>query len=113
MQLQMFDVGHGFCALLTGDNGNAVLFDSGHSDTFRPSLYLPARGFSAVQQLIITNFDHDHVSDLHNLLQTVAIQTISRNPSMSADRLTALKLEGGPMSDGLQSAIALHATYTA
>lgn len=113
MRLQLFDVGHGFCALLTGDNGNTVLFDSGHGDTFRPSVYLPVVGCTAVEQFIITNFDHDHVSDLHNLRRRVAIRSIWRNPSMPADRLRALKLEGGPLSEGLQAALDLHATYTA
>ncbi len=113
MRLQVFDVGHGFCALLVGDNGNAVLFDSGHDDAFRPSGYLPVIGCTTLEQFVITNFDHDHVSDLGNLRRTVYIRSISRNPSITADRLRVLKLQGGPLSDGLRAAIDLHGNYTA
>ena len=38
MNFQILDVGHGFCALLTADNGNIMLFDCGHKTApeFRP-----------------------------------------------------------------------------
>lgn len=112
MRFQVFDVGHGFCALLTADNGNVVLFDCGHSDTFRPSMHLAATGCRAVESLVITNFDHDHVSDLPNLLARLPVQTLYRNQTIPADALIRLKLEGGPLSQGLRSALDLHSKYT-
>lgn len=113
MRFQVFDVGHGFCALLTADNSNVALFDCGHSDSFRPSLHLVATGCAAVETLVITNFDHDHVSDLPNLLSRLPVQTLYRNRTIPADALVRLKLDGGPLSQGLRSALGLHSTYTA
>ncbi|MGQ9635921.1 MAG: ComEC/Rec2 family competence protein [Bryobacteraceae bacterium] len=113
MRFQVFDVGHGFCALLTADNGNLVLFDCGHSDSFRPSVHLAATDCTAVDALVITNFDHDHVSDLPNLLSILPVQTLYRNRTIPTAALVRLKLEGRPLSPGLQSALYLHNTYTA
>jgi beta-lactamase superfamily II metal-dependent hydrolase len=113
MRFQIYDIGHGFSGLLTGDNGSAVLFDCGHSDTFRPSIYLPHLGVQGLDQFIITNFDHDHVSDLDRLRASLPIRSISRNPTMPADQLRRLKLQGGPLSGGLAAAIELHSSYTA
>lgn len=113
MRFQVFDVGHGFCALLTADNGNVVLLDCGHSDSFRPSLHLAATGCTAVEALVITNFDHDHVSVLPNLLSLLPVQTLYRNRAIPTDALVRLKLEGGPLSHGLRSALDLHSRYTA
>jgi len=32
MEIKIFDVSHGFCALLVADNGNVALFDAGHNN---------------------------------------------------------------------------------
>lgn len=42
MQLQIFDVEHGACALLTADNGTRLMIDCGHNATtgWRPGSYL-------------------------------------------------------------------------
>lgn len=113
MRFQVFDVGHGFCALLTADNGRVALFDCGHGDDFRPSRHLAATGCIAVDALVITNFDHDHVSDLPSLLSLLPVQTLCRNRTIPADAMVRLKLEGGPLSQGLRSALDLHSRYTA
>jgi beta-lactamase superfamily II metal-dependent hydrolase len=112
MRLQIFDVGHGFCALLTADNNNIILFDCGHDDDFRPSIHLLSVGCTAIQTMVITNFDHDHVGDLHNVRARLPIQVLHRNRSIPADTLTRIKLEGGPLSDALRSAIHIHRSYT-
>jgi beta-lactamase superfamily II metal-dependent hydrolase len=98
--------------MLKADNGNVALFDCGHSDKFRPSSYLAEIRCSGVEALVITNFDHDHVSDLPNVLSALPVRIFFRNRTISADALVQLKLEGGPLSQGLQSAISLHKTYT-
>jgi beta-lactamase superfamily II metal-dependent hydrolase len=111
MRLQIFDVGHGFCALLVGDNGNVALFDCGHDEFFRPSIYLPSIAVTAVEKFVVTNFDGDHVSDLANLRARIPISTIWRNPTIPADTLRRLKLQGGPLTTGLAAVIDMHGSY--
>lgn len=113
MEIRIFDVSHGFCAYLIADNGNVMLFDCGHNERtgFRPSQYLPRSGCTGIEYLIIHNFDQDHVSDLPNLLNVLPVQMLYRNRSISPEQLTALKLESGPITQAMQSAIDMHASY--
>lgn len=113
MEVRIFDVSHGFCAYLTADNGNVMLFDCGHNErtNFRPSSYLPQNRCTAIEHLIIHNFDQDHVSDLPNLLDVLSVQVLYRNRSISPETLTALKLENGPITCAMQAAIDLHSNY--
>jgi beta-lactamase superfamily II metal-dependent hydrolase len=114
MEIKIFDVTHGFCAYLIADNMNVMLFDCGHNERtgFRPSEYLPRNNCTGIEHLIISNFDQDHVSDLSNLIGTgLPIEVFFRNGSVSADQLTALKQESGPITASMQAAIDLHAAY--
>jgi len=113
MTVTIFDVGQGFCAYLIADNSNVILFDCGqNADTgFKPSEYLPAHGCNAIEEFIMTNFDQDHISDLPGLLDNVHIQVFRRNRSITPEQLSALKLESGPLTGAMQSAIGLHRRY--
>jgi len=113
MEIKIFDVTHGFCAYLVADNGNVMLFDCGHNEItdFRPSDYLTRIGCRSIEHLIIHNFDQDHVSDLHNLLNVINVQVLFRNRSISAEQLTALKLEKGPLTIAMKAMIDLHSEY--
>jgi beta-lactamase superfamily II metal-dependent hydrolase len=113
MEIKIFYVTHGFCAYLVADNGNVMLFDCGHNEitNFRPSAYLPQNGCKSIEHLIIHNFDQDHVSDLPNLLKVLPVQVLYRNRSISPERLTALKLESGPITSAMKAAIDLHSQY--
>ncbi|MDP8213432.1 MAG: hypothetical protein P9X22_09145 [Candidatus Zapsychrus exili] len=84
MEIKIFDVSHGFCAYLIADNGNVMLFDCGHNEgaKFYPSEYLIKNGCKGIEQLIIQNFDQDHVSDLPNLRKALPIKTFSCNRSL-------------------------------
>ncbi|WP_220635539.1 ComEC/Rec2 family competence protein [Georgfuchsia toluolica] len=97
MEIEIFDVEHGACALLTADNGCRLLFDCGHntSTDWRPSKSLPARGIHAVDALVVSNYDEDHVSDFPNLMSSVLVQTLIRNPSVRPRDLLSLKSESG------------------
>lgn len=113
MQFHIFDVGHGFCALLVAENGSVALFDCGHDDTgFRPSVYLPSQGIRTVHRFHLSHFDADHVSDLHNLRTKVHIESLTRNPTMTASDLRRQKLQGGPLDAGLDAALNMHESYT-
>jgi len=97
MDIEIFDVEHGGCSLVTADNGRRILVDCGHnsSTNWRPSQALPARGIQQVDRLIVSNYDRDHVSDLPDLLTNVGVPVLSRNPSVSPELLRAMKAENG------------------
>ena len=97
MEIRIFDVEHGGCALVTADTGAHMLIDCGHNGTtgWRPSLYLRALGVTHLEQLIVTNYDEDHVSDLENLARTVSFGFLLSNPSVSGSDLQRLKRRNG------------------
>ncbi len=97
MKLEIFDVEHGQCALLTGDDGARLMLDCGHntSTNWRPSTHLKSLGVTALDWLVVTNYDEDHVSDLPNLLRTVHVRLLSRNRSVDGSDLRKLKSEHG------------------
>ena len=97
MEIEIFDVEHGGCALVTADNRRRILVDCGHNSTtgWRPSQYLPERGIRQIDRLIISNYDRDHVSDLPAVLANIGVPVLSRNPSVWPDLLRAMKAENG------------------
>lgn len=115
MEFRIFNVGHGFCALLVADNRNVMLFDCGHDDGigFRPSTHLREIGCTAIERLISSNYDEDHISDLHRLARVLPIRTLCRNRSISPQSLRQLKLQGGPLSPSMETLLDMHNRYTA
>jgi beta-lactamase superfamily II metal-dependent hydrolase len=97
MNLTIFDVEHGACALLTCDNGQRLMLDCGHnaSTGWKPGDYLASIGVGTLDMLAITNYDEDHVSGIDNLLKRVDVKLLLGNPTVSADVLTRLKSETG------------------
>lgn len=88
--LQVFDVEHGACSLLTipmqGGNCMRMLIDCGHNATTKwyPGEHLRNLGITRIDQLVITNYDEDHVSGYPNLLQQgVCFDWILRNPTVA------------------------------
>lgn len=112
MKLTIHDVGHGQCISLIHKNGNVMLWDCGHSENSRPSVFLPKLGINKIDYFFITNFDEDHISDLPNLRRNVQLKSMFRNKSISAEQLRALKLESGPISDAMHSMIDMLNSYT-
>lgn len=95
--LEIFDVEHGQCSLLSSDAGAHMLIDCGHNGTsgWRPSGMLRARGIDRLDELVITNCDEDHASDLPNVRATVPIDILTRNPTIIGNDLYLLKAQGG------------------
>ena len=50
MTFEILNVEHGFCAYVVGSDGGVLLFDCGHSEMNRPSVYLPARGIMSIRR---------------------------------------------------------------
>jgi beta-lactamase superfamily II metal-dependent hydrolase len=103
MDLKIFDVEHGACALLTADNYTRLMIDCGHNATtgWKPGTYLKQNGIAALDMLAITNYDEDHVSGAENLFANVHVEWLLRNPSVSASTLKYLKSEDG-MGPGIE-----------
>lgn len=95
--LEIFDVEHGQCSLLSSDAGAHMLIDCGHNGAtgWRPSGMLRYRGIERLDELVITNCDEDHASDLANVRATVPIGILNRNPTVSGFDLYQLKAQGG------------------
>jgi beta-lactamase superfamily II metal-dependent hydrolase len=95
--LEIFDVAHGQCSLLTSSTGAHLLIDCGHNGGtgWRPSEMLRYRGIRHLDELIITNCDEDHVSDLPGVLNAVSVGILNRNPTVSGADLFRLKEQRG------------------
>lgn len=97
VELRIFNVEHGACALLTCDNGKRLMIDCGHnaSTGWTPSWHLQRMGISTLDVLMITNYDEDHVSGLRDLDTRLNINWLFRNTSVSGATLQHLKSESG------------------
>lgn len=97
MDLKIFDVEHGACALLTCDDNTRLMIDAGHNaaSQWRPGTYLKGEGITTLDMLAITNYDEDHVSGLPNLVENVDIRWLWRNKAVSAPQIKQLKSEDG------------------
>lgn len=104
MLLEIFDVEHGACALITTSNGKRAMIDCGHNGStgWRPSWMLLGRGIHFLDELIVSNYDEDHVSDFPNLAAFVSIGTLLRNGAVSTSLLRTLKSEDG-MDKGIET----------
>lgn len=114
MELRIFDVEHGACALLSGDNGYKIMIDCGHNGTtgWRPGTALSRIGEKELELLIVTNYDEDHVSGLPNLRENISVLRLWRNKSVSPEILQKLKTEDG-MGAGIAELKKMTETYTA
>lgn len=97
MRLQIFDVEHGACSLLTADNNTRLMIDCGHNATtgWRPGTYLNQQSIGVLDMLAITNYDEDHASGAADLLDKVHVSWLLRNNSVSAATIRLLKRENG------------------
>lgn len=112
MKLTIHDVGHGGCITLLHENGNVMMWDCGHSDSARPSNFLPLIGVQTIDYFFVTNYDEDHISDLPELRNSLSIRSVYRNKSIDAGQLRSLKEETGPISDVMQSLLNMIEEYT-
>src|SRR5271170_476834 len=85
MRLQIFDVEHGACSLLTADNNTRLMIDCGHNATtgWKPGTYLVQQGIPALDMLAVTNYDEDHASASADLFDKVYVAWLLRNASVT------------------------------
>lgn len=105
MKIDIFDVGHGGCSVITCPNGARIMVDCGFR--LNPG-WFPSIKFQGqrIDLLVFTNLDEDHVEDLPYVWQHVTLGAIFSNPTISAAALAALKREHG-MARGVRQAHAI------
>jgi len=114
--LQIFDVEHGACALLTVPalgGWKRLLVDCGHNATTKwyPGEHLRSLGVSHLDEMVITNYDEDHLSGFPNLLrQGINVEWIFRNPTVAPQTIRRLKSETG-MGPGIDALITSLANF--
>lgn len=103
MKLEIFNVEHGACALLTCDNGARMMIDCGHnaSTQWYPGDYLRSIGVTYLDMLVITNYDQDHISGYPNLADKVVIGSMFRNVSVTPQIIYQLKSDVGTVSPAM------------
>lgn len=103
MLLQIFDVEHGACSLLTADDNARLMIDCGHnaSTGWKPGTHLARQGVSQLDMLAITNYDEDHASGSEDLFGNASVAWLFRNRSVSAATIKTLKREQG-MGPGIE-----------
>lgn len=113
MKLEIFDVAHGACALLTCDDGRIVMIDcaSNPETGWQPGESLKRRGYATLDGLFITNYDEDHARGLPRLLECVTVTTLWRNRSVTPDTVHRLKSEDG-MGRGIEALCDLARRYS-
>lgn len=95
MQIEIFDVGHGQCAVITSPNGQRLMIDCGarwDEQTFwTPSLHHLQQTLGL---LIVTNLDEDHLNDFDFVIQHCTIPWIISSPTIGAREFALLKKDG-------------------
>lgn len=81
MILEVFDVEHGACALVTTSNCRRIMIDCGHNakSGWRPGTFLVGAGIPRLDRLFVTNYDEDHVSGYPDLISNVVVDVLERN----------------------------------
>lgn len=114
MHIDIFNVEHGSCALVTTDNNKHILIDCGHNSTtgWRPSAHLARLKVYRIEKLIITNCDRDHASDLPNIIKQFQITQLTKNPSITEKNLREIKGVGN-MSPAIDALATMIGNYNA
>lgn len=93
MRIQVFDVGHGGCAVVTAPNGARIMLDCGFN-SIREWFPSVAYAGETIDLLVATNLDEDHLDDLPFVWDQVRIGALFTNPSVTASALRLMKPDG-------------------
>jgi beta-lactamase superfamily II metal-dependent hydrolase len=95
MQIEIFDVGHGQCAVITTPNGRRMMLDCGDrwgDDRFwTPSLHFFQQ---TIDLLALMNLDEDHLRDFRNMMHDCTVPWVLSNPTIGSREFAALKKDG-------------------
>jgi beta-lactamase superfamily II metal-dependent hydrolase len=95
MRVDIFDVGHGQCAMVTAPNGRRMMLDCGdrwgEQSVWTPSLHCFKQ---TVDVLALMNLDEDHLSDFDGMIKDCVVPWILSNPTIGAHEFAFLKKDG-------------------
>src|SRR5258706_13886876 len=116
MKVDISNVEHGACAFVVPPSGERLaMIDCGHNSNtnWRPSSHIKHRlGRNALDYLFITNADHDHYSDLHDLVAAVTIHWFIRSWRFTKEQFLEMKLQSPPLSDDAETYASLLTSHT-
>lgn len=92
LTIDIHDVGHGACSVITLPNGKRIMVDCG-CDADRP--WYPSIAYlgQEIDLLLLQNLDRDHVEDIEGVLSRTRVKRYFSNPTIDADALNWLKRE--------------------
>jgi len=105
MRIDIHDVDHGGCAVITGPQGHRLMLDCGLSvdRSWFPSI---AHHGERIDTLMLLNLDEDHCQDLSYVWKNCPLGAIVSNPTVTAPALRAMKAKCG-MREGVTTATAI------
>ena len=94
MKIDIFDVGHGACSVITCPDGKRLMIDCGSKTD--PPYWWPSIQFfgETFAGLILTNLDEDHVDDFEGTLRNLHVSTVVINDTINAAGLKLIKRDG-------------------
>ena len=97
MRIEIHDVGHGGCTVITGPHGHRLMLDCGLNlaRSWFPSVIY---GGQRIDTLMLMNLDEDHCEDLSYLWRACPIGGLVSNPTVTAQALRAIKSKNGMRS---------------
>jgi beta-lactamase superfamily II metal-dependent hydrolase len=95
MRVEIFDVGHGQCAVITAPNGRRMMLDCGdrwgEESFWTPSLHYFRQ---TIDLLALTNLDEDHLSDFKGMTESCNLPWVLTNPTIGPREFAILKEDG-------------------
>lgn len=108
MRIDVFDVGHGQCAVITAPNGRRMMLDCGDHRAeqrfWTPSLHYFSE---TIDLLALMNLDEDHISDFSGMTKDCTVPWILSNPTIGPREFAVLKKDGmGPGAEAVAAWLA-------
>jgi beta-lactamase superfamily II metal-dependent hydrolase len=95
MRIDIFDVGHGHCSVMTAPNGTRMMLDCGtrwrDGRFWTPSLHYFQQPVPVLASL---NLDEDHLADFGGVLKDCGVKTVVTNLSIGPAEFRRLKKDG-------------------
>lgn len=99
LDIEIFDVDHGFCAAVSTGDRHTVLIDSGYSSRngFNPAQQLLKEHCHALECLVLPAYTEEHLSGLADLLKQalgngLPVNSLVANPSISPEQFHGLEV---------------------
>jgi beta-lactamase superfamily II metal-dependent hydrolase len=95
MQIEIFDVGHGHCTVITAPNGRRMMLDCGQRWDDR-TFWTPSLHYfnQTIDLLALLNLDEDHVRDFDSVMRNCTVPWVLSNPTIGPSEIAVLKKDG-------------------